>query len=106
MGSVKLAEEIYENYYERMKEDYSRGLFPGCVGNLISNANARSISAVKKRSARKCILFAIHDHCVDCGAIFCLSIEEQKDYALRGLEFPKRCRCCRASYKIRMLQAR
>lgn len=35
--------------------------------------------------------------CKDCGATFEVEAEEQKWYAERGWELPKRCKACRAA---------
>lgn len=99
MGIAKYAEEIRENYYERMEEFQWRRTTT-CLQQppmAAINAYVRDVQecAEVKRDFQDIAL-----QCRDCGRFFLFSARDQLFYAKKGFSRPKRCKACRNTRQV------
>lgn len=98
MGLAKYAEEIRENYYERMEElEWRRtssalqippAVVLGCVCEVQKLVTARQ----EYQDTRI--------QCQDCGNFFLFCAKDQQFYTQKSFSRPKRCKACRDIHQV------
>lgn len=99
MGISKMDEEIRENYYEVKGGTDCPNIVVGVLGQSESDTSAKFEPGFRSLISTGIWKSAIKE-CLDCGADFFLSAEEQVECVRRGDKIPQMCKRCRANYKV------
>ena len=99
MGIAKYAEEIRENYYERMEEFQWRRTTTCRQQPPIATIRGH-VQDVRKCAEVKRDFRDIALQCRDCGHLFLFSAKDQLFYAKKSFSRPKRCKTCRDTWQV------